>query len=83
MDIDARSLLPGEYTLILESFDQNSKFPKLTLKTDIVTIVVIEALQGYLDTIAHFVTDLEPKTIISGQPAMWNLPKIETHEQTL
>ena len=60
MDIDATSALLGEYTLILESFDKNSKFPNPTLKTDIVKIVVTEAVHGYSDTLAYFVADLEP-----------------------
>ena len=43
VEIDATSALPGEYTLILESFDRNSKFPKLSLKTDTVEIIITEA----------------------------------------
>ena len=39
--IDTTGVLPGEYTLVLESYDANSDLPELTLKTDIVTIFVV------------------------------------------
>ena len=40
LSIDGTGVLPGEYTLFLESFDESSAFPYLTLKEDTVTIVV-------------------------------------------
>ena len=79
VDINAAGILPGEYTLMLESFDINSKPPKLSLKTDIATILVIVADSDYLDRLPYFVPDLEQKTLISGKSSDWTLPKIETH----
>ena len=43
VDINAAGVLPGQYKLMLESFDTNSKPPKPSLKTDIVTILVTVA----------------------------------------
>ena len=39
VSLDATSLSPGEYTLVLESFDLN--VPELALKTDIIKIIVM------------------------------------------
>ena len=83
VDINAADVLPGEYKLILESFDRNSKPPKLSLKTDIVTIVVKVADSDYSNGIAYFVPDLERATIISGKFSDWILPRIETNESPL
>ena len=47
VDINAAGVLPGEYTLVLESFNTNSKPPNLSLKTDIVTILVTVADSDY------------------------------------
>ena len=72
--IDATGVLPGEYTLVLESFDTNSDLQELTLKTDIITIVV--AIQGNSDTLPYFVAELEPVAITFGQSSEWTLPQI-------
>ena len=32
---------PGEYTLVLESFDTASALPLLTLKTDTITVILV------------------------------------------
>ena len=64
--IDVTGVTPGEYTLVLESFDANNGLPELTLKFDIITIVVIETIEGASDTLPYFVAELEPKAIISG-----------------
>ena len=83
VDINAAGVLPGEYTLILESFDRNSKPPKLSLKTDIVTIFVTVADSDYSNGIAYFDLDLEQTTIISGKFSEWTLPRIETNGSPL
>ena len=38
--IDTTGVLPGEYTLVLESFDTNSNLPGLTRYTDTIILVV-------------------------------------------
>ena len=53
--IDTTDVLPGSYTLVLESFDTNSA---RTLKIDTITIVVTKAAEGYSDTLAYFVDEL-------------------------
>ena len=56
---------PGDYILVIESFDSSSS-EGFTLKIDKITIVVIEAVEGQSDTLAYFATELELKSIISG-----------------
>ena len=41
VSLNAEDLQPGEFNLILESFDQNSSV-KSTLKTDQITIIVTD-----------------------------------------
>ena len=42
MIIDTLGVALGEYTLVLESFDQDSNGVESTLKTDTITIVIAE-----------------------------------------
>jgi hypothetical protein len=67
--------VPGEYNLVIESFD--SAFKTLTLKTDTIRIFVTK------NTLAYFVTELEQKAIISGKSEEWIFPEIETNGQPL
>ena len=60
---------PTEFTLILESFDQNSSV-KSTLKTDYITIIVS-------DDLPYFTTDLELQNLVVGESFEWDLPDIE------
>ena len=62
--INTTGLIPGEYNLVLESFD--SAFKTLALKTDTIKIVVAKP-EGYSATLAYFITILEQKSIISGK----------------
>ena len=61
--INTRDVLPGEYSLVLESFDD--PYETLVLKTD--TIKIMIAPKGFSNTLAYFVTNLEQKAIISGK----------------
>ena len=71
--INTTGELPGEYTLILESFDSSSS-EGFTLKIDTITIIVTqanEAIEAEAEddsyTLSYFVAELELKAIISGQ----------------
>ena len=61
--INTTGLTPGEYNLVLESFD--SAFEALALKTDSIKIIVVKP-KGYSDTLAYFITILEQIKIIPG-----------------
>ena len=63
--INTTGLIPGEYYVILESFD--STFKNLALKTDTIKIVVFDMPKGYSDSLAYFVIMLEQKCIFSGK----------------
>ena len=39
--------------------------------------------EGYSDTLAYFVTELEQKAIISGKSEEWTLPTVETNGKAL
>ena len=80
MAINTTGLTPGEYNLVLESFD--SAFEALALKTDSIKIIVVKP-KGYSDTLAYFITILEQKSIISGKSEKWILPDIEKNWQVL
>ena len=41
VNIDPLGVLPGDYSLVLESLDTNSSIPDLVLRTDTVTITVV------------------------------------------
>jgi hypothetical protein len=68
--INTSDVPPGEYSLVLESFD--SAFKTLALKTDIIKIFV--AFEGYSVSLAYFVTELEQKVLVSGKSEEWTLP---------
>ena len=53
--INTTGLIPGEFNLVLESFD--SAFQTLALKTDTIKIIVAKP-EGYSATLAYFVTIL-------------------------
>ena len=86
--INAIGVLPGEYNLLLESFDRSyydsNATENLVLNTDTIKIVITPknstvpiapiAPKGFSDTLAYFVTELEHKAIISGEYQDWTLP---------
>lgn len=41
VNINLLGVLPGQYSLVLESVDTNSSLPDLVLRTDTVTITVV------------------------------------------
>ena len=54
MIIDTTGLEPGEYSLVLESFDEASNGVESTLKTDTITITIIGGVnQEILDTFSE------------------------------
>ena len=69
--INTSDVSPGEYNLVIESFD--SAFKPLALKTDTIKIIVVImnsellTLKGYSDTLAFFVTELKNIAIVSGK----------------
>ena len=78
--INAIDVLPGEYNLVLESYDFNTT-ENFVLNTDMIKIVITPknftvpiAPKGFSDTLAYFVTELEHKAIISGEYQEWTLP---------
>ena len=70
VSLNAKGVQPGEYNLILQSFDQNSSV-KSTLKTDQITIIVT----GYSPL--SFTSDLELQNLTLGVPYEWELPGIK------
>lgn len=70
--IDTIGLPPGEYAIKLESIDNNSGVFS-TLKTDTLTIVVLEPQA----TLATFLEELSVQVITSGQQVEWRLPPID------
>ena len=68
--INATGVLPGEYTLVLESFDTNSELPELTLKTDAISISVTSEI------LPTFTEELTTKVLTAGEPDSWQLPLI-------
>ncbi len=65
---------PGEYSLVLESYDMNSNGAvPATLKTDTISIIVEEPLNQ-----PYFTEDLKTESLIAGYPSEWTLPPIET-----
>ena len=82
--INAIGVLPGEYNLVLESYDSNNATENFVLNTDMIKIVITPknltfpiapiAPKGFSDTLAYFVTELEHKAIISGEYQEWTLP---------
>ena len=81
--INAIDVLPGEYNLVLESYDFNTT-ENFVLNTDMIKIVITPknftvpiapiAPKGFSDTLAYFATELEHKAIISGEYQEWTLP---------
>ena len=75
MIIDTTSLEAGEeHTLVLQSFDQASNGVESTLKTDSITIVIIESVPA----LATFTQSLAAASIISGIESNWTLPDIDS-----
>ena len=72
--INAEHIQPGEYSLVLESFDLNSSV-KSALKTDLIVIKVLN--------LPHFTSDLEMQQLTLGVPFEWDLPDIEEGSYTL
>ena len=74
MIIDTTGLEAGEeHTLVLQSFDQASNGVESTLKTDSITIVIIESVSA----LTNFTQSLAPASIISGTESDWTLPDID------
>ena len=67
VSFNTEDVKPGEYNLILESFDLNSKV-KSALKTDLILIKVLN--------LPHFTSDLEMQQLTLGVPFEWDLPDI-------
>ena len=75
--INATNVNPGRYILVLESFDlNNSTLPNLTLKTDTITITVIEADDNSTQ-------ELPTKVLTVGEPESWKLPSTEDGDYKL
>ena len=51
--------------------------------TDTMKIVIAQAPEGFSETLAYFVTELEQKSLISGKSDEWTLPQIQTSGQAL
>ena len=71
MLIDTTGLATGNYTLVLQSFDENSGGVESTLKTDTIQIVVNEPILPF------FTENIEAAVIYSGTKVSWTLPKID------
>ena len=74
MAINTTGLEVGEHTLVLESFDEASNGVESTLKTDSITIVIIESVPA----LATFTQSIAPASIISGIESDWTLPDIDS-----
>ena len=74
MIINTAGIEPGEYSLVLESFDEASNGVESALKTDTITIVILEPEP--LATLAIFTDDLETAFVLSGTKSSWILPDI-------
>ena len=74
MVINTNDVLPGEYKLVLESFD--SAYNTLVLMKEKIKIVIAPAPKGFSETLAYFVTELKQKSLISGKSEEWTLPQI-------
>ena len=72
--INTNNVVPGEYNLVLESFD--SAYNALILMTESIKIVIAPPPEGFSETLAYFVTELKQKSLISGKSDEWTLPKI-------
>ena len=70
MNIDTSNLVIGEYVVEIESFNSLSTV-QATLKTDQITINVIEAI------LPSFVDDLEFIMLAVDQEYSWQLPEID------
>ena len=81
MIIKTAGLEAGEHTLILESFDEASDGVESALKTDTITIVILEPEPQV--TLAIFTEDLEAAFILSGTKSSWILPDINPGEVEL
>lgn len=69
MIIDTAGLSAGEHTLVLQSFDENSKVGS-TLKTDTITIVITT------ESLPTFVENPSDETLVANQEKRWELPEI-------
>ena len=74
--INTNDVFPGEYDLVLESFDR--AYNTLVLVTDTIKIVIAPPPppKGFSETLAYFVTELKQKSLISGKFEEWTLPQI-------
>jgi sugar-specific transcriptional regulator TrmB len=83
--INSTDVLPGQYTLVLESIEAKSDLPELILKTDTIKIVVtsIENVEEFSDTLPFFVDELKTETIITTEFKDWSLPPISENRATL
>ena len=79
--INTTGLSIGEHTLILESYDTESDGVESALKTDNVTIQVIQEVTDC--PLATFTEEVEAKTIVSGEKSKWSLPEIDACEDTV
>ena len=75
--------LGEEHTLVLESLDQASNGVESTLKTDTITVIVIEQSICEDHSLACFADNLATEVITSGEKAEWHLPQIIEGEKTL
>lgn len=74
--IDTEGVSPGEYTLMLESFNalaNNDGAAPATLKTDTITVSIKER-----PALASLESDPSPVEIHSGTKSSWELPRIKT-----
>ena len=84
MIINTTGLVVGEHTLVLESFDEDSKGVESTLKTDTIQIVITEPESPCEDPFqACFLDSLEFATIFSGTQSEWSLPEIFVGNEAL
>ena len=68
--IDTNGVLPGEYNIVLESFNTLS-IAKSTLKTETIKLTVLEALPIFSE-------DLPVQALTIGVAKVWELPSIES-----
>ena len=59
----------GQFSLILESFDENSHGVESTLKTDTVTVTILVGVPKFAESLAS-------QSIIVGHKMEWKLPEI-------